>query len=181
MADTAVTLRLAPKPKKTRLEKEFDRAEAQRTRNSRIAAKREKTRLEREKRATARSEASVLRELLSIFRKKTPLTIGKREWETHTQARFTFRGMEYRIHYANWTIGEQAVDDWETKHEGWRLYVGEHDCSGRELYEVDKYETPPRLKPTPEAFARTITRELRELQDEEQRNFTRKCYNHNDI
>lgn len=183
MADTAVTLRLAAKPKKTRLEKEFDRAEAQRTRNSRIAAKREETRKKRDERAKARSEAAVLRELLSVFRKKTPVSIGKNLGYSHTQARFTFRGTEYRIAFSDWHRGGDSadVDDYRTDHEGWRLYIGQHDWEGRELFEVEKYGSTPKLKPTPEAFARTITRLLRELQDEEQRNFTRRNYNHNDI
>jgi hypothetical protein len=183
MADTAVTLRFAAKPKKTTLEREFDRAEAQRERNGRIAAKREEKRKAREERTKVRSEAAVLRELLSVFRKKQPLTIRKTEWETKPQARFTFRGTEYRIAFAKWHRGGDTadVDDYRTDHEGWRLYIGQHDWEGRELFEIERYTPSPSLKPTPEAFARTITRLLRELQDEEQRNFTRRNYNHNDI
>jgi hypothetical protein len=182
MANTAVTLRLAAKPTKTRLEKEFDRLEAQRTRNSHIAAKRQKTREKREERAKVRSEA-VLRELLSVFRKKTPVTISKSLGYSHVQAQFAFRGTEYRIAFSEWHRGGDSadVDDYRTDHEGWRLFVGQHDYDGRELFEIERYSDPPRIKPTPQQFASNITRLLRELQDEEQRNFARRNYNHNDI
>jgi hypothetical protein len=160
MADTAVTLKLPKKPKKTKLELEFDKAERERERYAERSKKATALREKREKAAAARSFKAQAKELIAVFRKKTPVKIGDR------RIVFTFRNHDYYIVLTHWTIGGNSsdVDDYETKHEGWRIYPHNDWNDSRELFEIEKYSTPPRLKPTPEGFSNAIVDALKEYQ-----------------
>jgi hypothetical protein len=156
MADSVATLKFA---KKTKLELEFEAAARKQKRDEERAEKAENLRQKRAAAAKARTFRVQVKELLSVFRKKTPIKI------TEGSAGFTFLGVPYHIVYDHWTLGGNTsdVDDYETKHEGWVIYPDKDWSSRHTLYEVEKYATPPRLKPSPEAFSRAIVAALKEF------------------
>jgi hypothetical protein len=139
------------------LEKQFAREEKQRKRSNEKWAENERKRKKREDATRARKDGAVLRELLSVFRKKQPVKISG------GSAEFTFNGREYDVRYGKWTIGGNSsdVDDYVTNHEGWCLYSGSRIT---DIFEVEKYSTPPRLKPTPEQFSKALVEILHHIQ-----------------
>ena len=174
MADTAVTLKVA---KKTKLEREFDAAERRReaatVRNKKAEAKRTQAN-ESKAAGDFREEAT---ELLSVFRKKTPVTFHKGFVE------FSFRGTSFTIYKTEWTMGGESADpdDYKTNHEGWKIYGAggrRWDNYGCVLFEIERYSTPPRLKPSPQAFCDAITNHLREVEDERRRDSERRMWNY---
>ena len=132
------------------LEKQFAREATQSKRSNEKWAENERKRKKREDAAKARKEGTELRELLSIFRKKQPVKI------TEGRAHFTFLGANYEVGYGKWTIGGDSsdVDDYVTNHEGWCLYAGYGRIT--DIFEVERYSDPPKLKPTPQQFSSSL-------------------------
>src|SRR5271167_4718063 len=131
------------------LEKQFAREATQSKRSNEKWAENERKRKKREDAAKARKEGTELRELLSIFRKKQPVKIS------NGSAEFTFNGRSYDVRYGKWTVGGNSsdVDDYVTNHEGWCLYSGSRIT---DIFEVERYSDPPKLKPTPQQFSSSL-------------------------
>ena len=143
------------KPKKSKLEERLEREEAEAKRHATRVAEHQRLEKAREEGLLAEKHATELTELLSEFRKECPVRIGKRAYESKVSARFTFKDHEYHVQYGTWTVGEQGVDSWETNHEGWVLYTA-NGYKVTDIFEVEKYSDPPRLKPTPKKFAESL-------------------------
>ena len=149
------------KPKKSKLEERLEREEAEAKRQAIRHAEHQRLEQAREEGLLAEKHALELTELLSEFRKECPIRIGKRAYETKVNAKFTFKDTEYYVQYGTWTVGEQGVDSWETNHEGWCLYRDYKRVT--DIFEVEKYSDPPRLKPTPKEFAKSLVEILRHV------------------
>lgn len=86
------------------------------------------------------------------------------DYESKVNASFTFKEAEYHVQYGTWTVGGNSsdVDDYVTNHEGWCLYNGQ-GYKITDIFEVEKYSDPPRLKPTPKQFAASLIELLRHI------------------
>lgn len=142
---------------KSRLERQFDREEARAARDAAAFRKQEEKQKEREEKARTKQELKILRELMSVFRRSHPVKIGK-DVGYPVRATFTFRSVVYHVQYSRWTIGEEGIDTWETKHEGWQLYV----ASAREGYTLFEADANTKM-PTPETFHSLLVTKLRDI------------------
>jgi hypothetical protein len=151
------------KPKKSKLEERLEREDAAAKRHAIRVVENQRLEKAREEGLLAEKHATELTELLSEFRKECPVRIGKRAYESTVSAQFTFKDTEYRVQYGTWTIGGHTADpdDYITNHEGWCLYAGYGKIT--DIFEVEKYSTPPRLKPTPKQFAKSLIELLRHI------------------
>jgi hypothetical protein len=151
------------KPKKSKLEERLEREDAEAKRHATRVAEHQRLEKAREEGLLAEKHAEELTELLSEFRKECPIRIGKRAHESKTSARFTFKDTEYHVQYGTWTVGGNSsdVDDYVTNHEGWCLYRDYTRVT--DIFEIEKYSDPPRLKPTPKQFAKSLIELLRHV------------------
>lgn len=154
-----VTMATAKRIKKTKLELEFDRCEQTRVRDDEKRRKRELTLKIQEEKSAAIAFKREAKELIAVFRKKTPISIKK----THIE--FVFRGLTYTVRKTDWSLGgHDDVDSYQTQHKGWKIF-GNGDNWGHILYEIEEYSSPLRLKPSPEDFCDSIIHYLREVED----------------
>ena len=151
------------KPKKSKLEERLEREAAEAKRHAVRVAEHQRLETARKEGLLAEKHAEELTELLSEFRKECPIRIGKRAYESKVSARFTFKDVEYHVQYGTWTVGGNSsdVDDYVTNHEGWCLYTNGSRIT--DIFEVEKYSDPPRLKPTPKEFAKLLVDLLRHI------------------
>jgi hypothetical protein len=152
------------KPKKSKLEERLEREDAEAKRQATRYAEHQRLEKAREEGLLAEKHATELTELLSEFRKECPIRIGKRAYESKTNAKFTFKEAEFYVQYGTWTIGGNSsdVDDYVTNHEGWCLY-NTQGYRITDIFEVEKYSDPPKLKPTPKQFAKALIELLRHI------------------
>lgn len=152
------------KPKKSKLEERLEREDAEAKRHAIRVAEHHRLETARKEGLLAEKHAGELTELLSVFRKECPIRIGKRAYESKVSARFEFKGHEYHVQYGTWTVGGTSSDpdDYVTNHEGWVLYTA-NGYKVTDIFEVEKYSDPPRLKPTPKEFAESLVEILRHV------------------
>jgi hypothetical protein len=152
------------KPKKSKLEARLEQEDAQAKLHAIRVAEQQRLDKAREEGLLAEKHTAELTELLSEFRKECPIRFGKRAYESKVHARFTFKDVEYHVQYGTWTVGGTTSDpdDYVTNHEGWCLYTAD-GYRITDIFEVERYRTPPRLKPTPKGFAELLVELLRHV------------------